>query len=244
MSENVKIVPATCSQCGGTVEVDPNSTEARCPFCGTTFVVDKAINNYNIQHASIGHADNVNIDMTGSVKSVLSFVGEQMRESREVRREIRKAEVENSRMINQGFLKIFGLMCAGMMIIAVIMMIFYQITAEAADSRHNYVDDATFYGAIHGQTADGKELVLAFYDKKGNDVVYVNDGISHVYSSFKKADSSLKGYGNVEKYTIGDTFVVNFCDHNGTPLLITDDGIVFSCEYLTADDVATLISYD
>ena len=90
MADNVKIVPASCTQCGGTVEVDKGSDTAICPFCGTSFIVEKAINNYNVQNATIEHADNVNIDMTGSVKTVLDFVGDQMKESRAERREARK----------------------------------------------------------------------------------------------------------------------------------------------------------
>lgn len=128
MSESVKIVPATCTQCGGTVEVDPNTEKAECPFCGTTFIVEKAINNYYVQHANIGHADNVNIDMTGSVKSVLDFVGDQMKESRAERREERRAAAEDSRQMNRGFLKIFGIMCAAMMVFAFVAFIVLQFT--------------------------------------------------------------------------------------------------------------------
>ena len=31
---NVKMVPAICTQCGGTVEVDKDKETATCPFCG------------------------------------------------------------------------------------------------------------------------------------------------------------------------------------------------------------------
>ncbi|MBO5621655.1 MAG: hypothetical protein J5959_08520 [Butyrivibrio sp.] len=128
MAEHVKIVPASCTQCGGTVEVDPQTENAVCPYCGTTFIVDKAVNNYNVQHATIEHADNVNIDVTGSVKEVLNFVGDQMKEGREDRREARKIEAETSRMISKGFLKIFGYMCIGMLIFALISFIILQFT--------------------------------------------------------------------------------------------------------------------
>lgn len=104
MSENVKIVPASCTQCGGSVEVDPNSEKATCPFCGTTFFVEKAINNYNVQHATIEHADNVNIDMSGTVKTVLDFVGDQIKEGREERKEQRKIDAEKDKIVTQGTL--------------------------------------------------------------------------------------------------------------------------------------------
>ncbi|WP_026662257.1 hypothetical protein [Butyrivibrio proteoclasticus] len=161
MSENVKIVPASCTQCGGTVEVDPQTDIATCPFCGTPFIVEKAINNYNIQHAKIEHADNVNIDMTGSVKSVLDFVGEQMKESRAERREARKIEAENSKMITRGFLKIFGIVCIMGMILAIANFIIFQIrgdddssyseseeySSEAYSSDENDLEDDDFEGA-------------------------------------------------------------------------------------------------
>ena len=41
------IVPAKCTQCGGVLEVDNNMEAAVCPHCGTAFIVEKAINNYN-----------------------------------------------------------------------------------------------------------------------------------------------------------------------------------------------------
>ena len=244
MTENVKIVPATCTQCGGTVHVDPSNTEAKCPFCGTSFVVEKAINNYNIQHATIDHADNVNIDMTGSVKSVLDFFGEQMSEGREIKKEIKKAEAEKDRMITQGFLKMFGIMMAAMMVFGLVAFIFFQVTADAADEHYKYIKNATFLGALHGQNQDDKELVIALYDKNGEKIAYINDGISYVYTSYNEVDSAMKGIGNVEKYTFEGTLVLNFFDLNGVPCLATDDGIIYVCEYLTADDVLALMSYD
>ena len=66
MDNGIKMVPAICTQCGGTVEVDKNEEKAICPFCGTTFLVEKAVNNYN-----------VNIDVSGTVKEILDFAGDQ-----------------------------------------------------------------------------------------------------------------------------------------------------------------------
>ncbi|MBR3357828.1 MAG: hypothetical protein IKG46_08350 [Solobacterium sp.] len=49
MTEEKKtyLKPAICTQCGGKLEVDPSQEAAVCPFCGTPFIVEKAINNYN-----------------------------------------------------------------------------------------------------------------------------------------------------------------------------------------------------
>jgi len=120
MSE-VKMVPAVCTQCGGELEVDPGAEKATCPFCGTSFVVEKAINNYNVEHATIEHADNVNIDMSGTVNSVLGFVGEQMAESREMRKEQRQIQAERSKSFMSLFFKMFGIMFVVMIIVFIIM---------------------------------------------------------------------------------------------------------------------------
>ncbi len=52
------LVPAICTQCGGSLEVDPATDAAVCPFCGTPFIVEKAINQYNTTH--INNRININ----------------------------------------------------------------------------------------------------------------------------------------------------------------------------------------
>lgn len=42
------LTPATCTQCGATLEVDSAQQAAICPFCQTAFVIEQAINNYKI----------------------------------------------------------------------------------------------------------------------------------------------------------------------------------------------------
>ncbi|MCR5556651.1 MAG: hypothetical protein K6F75_03710 [Butyrivibrio sp.] len=54
----------------------------------------------------------------------------------------------------------------------------------------------------------------------------------------------MDGIGAVERYTFEGTLVLNFFTLDGLPFLATDDGIIYSCEYLTADEVATLMSFD
>ena len=97
MEENVKkidLVPAVCTQCGATLEVDPTQEAAVCKFCNTPFIVSKAINNYTIEHA-----DHVTVDLKGSVDSVLDFADKQMEKSREERKEKRLLENEKDKMI-------------------------------------------------------------------------------------------------------------------------------------------------
>ena len=61
-TQETKFVPAVCPKCGGQLQVDPTQEAAVCQYCGTPFIVDKAINQYNIQNATIEHADNVTIN--------------------------------------------------------------------------------------------------------------------------------------------------------------------------------------
>ena len=52
------IIPAKCTNCGASLEVDNTKDAAICPHCGSAFIVEKAINNYNTtNHIS---ADTVN----------------------------------------------------------------------------------------------------------------------------------------------------------------------------------------
>ncbi len=181
MGEHVKIVPALCTQCGGRVEVDPNSEKAACPFCGMTFIVEKAINNYNVQHATIEHADNVNIDMTGTVKTVLDFVGDQIKEGREERKEQRKLEAEKDKIITRGMFKIFGIMFAAMFIFAIIAFIYFQITDKEITDKDSTGD--TVYSNINGWSVAYDDSLfdvaengddVSFEYKNGNETATVN----------------------------------------------------------------------
>lgn len=42
------LVPAICTQCGAQIEVDNTHEAGICKNCGTAFITEKAINNYNI----------------------------------------------------------------------------------------------------------------------------------------------------------------------------------------------------
>ena len=48
MENEVKMVPAQCSQCGGVVEVNRAEEKAVCPYCGTTVMIEKAVSDYNV----------------------------------------------------------------------------------------------------------------------------------------------------------------------------------------------------
>ena len=49
------LVQAKCTNCGGILEVDKENEAAVCKYCGTPFIVEKAINNY-IQNITIENA--------------------------------------------------------------------------------------------------------------------------------------------------------------------------------------------
>lgn len=128
-----RLVPAVCTQCGAALEVDPTQEAAVCKYCNTPFIVDKAIQNYNIKNAKIEHVDTVNIDMKGTADSFFSFVGRQMSESREARREERHERRAESHEINMAFMKIFGYMMIGMFVFAVIAFVVMQFTGGPRD---------------------------------------------------------------------------------------------------------------
>ena len=69
-----RLVPAICTQCGGQVQVDPSQEAAVCQYCGTPFIVEKAIQNYSIQNAKIEHVDTVNINTKGTVMFAIQAI--------------------------------------------------------------------------------------------------------------------------------------------------------------------------
>ena len=49
------LVQAKCTNCGANLEVENTKDAAICPYCGTPYVVEKAINNFNtVNHISAG----------------------------------------------------------------------------------------------------------------------------------------------------------------------------------------------
>jgi len=62
------MVPAVCTQCGGKILVDDSHDAGICEYCGTPFVTEKVINNYNnsfnIKSATININTEESIDRT------------------------------------------------------------------------------------------------------------------------------------------------------------------------------------
>lgn len=57
------LVPARCTQCGGNIEVDNTKEAGVCKYCGTAFITEKVVNNYNsyvTNNINIKHANIIN----------------------------------------------------------------------------------------------------------------------------------------------------------------------------------------
>lgn len=58
-NSEIKIVPAKCTGCGASLKVNANEKAAICPYCNNAYIVEQAINNYNINmvgNVSVGSA--------------------------------------------------------------------------------------------------------------------------------------------------------------------------------------------
>ena len=66
-----KFVDAKCTNCGAKLEVDPNMKKAVCSYCGAEFIVDQAINNYNVQMTGNMNIGQATINVQGMDKGNL-----------------------------------------------------------------------------------------------------------------------------------------------------------------------------
>lgn len=96
-STGTTLVPAKCTSCGGELTVDPTQEAAVCQYCGTPFIVSKAVQNYNIQHNTY-QTNIVNDQRKGAVESILSYTSErQDKKQQRLDEERRRAEEERLR---------------------------------------------------------------------------------------------------------------------------------------------------
>lgn len=63
-------VAAKCTSCGGTLQVDNSKKAAICPYCGSAYVVQDAVNNYMMSVQNL-HADVVNVHDDRATKARL-----------------------------------------------------------------------------------------------------------------------------------------------------------------------------
>ena len=66
------LIKAQCTNCGGVLDVDETKEAAICPFCNTPYVVEKAINLYKVNDASI-NVQNANINVSGMLDADTMF---------------------------------------------------------------------------------------------------------------------------------------------------------------------------
>ena len=71
---STQFVPAKCTACGGELEVDPKQETAVCRYCGETFVVSKAVNNYNVEHNT--YNTKIVNERKGDMESMLNFISD------------------------------------------------------------------------------------------------------------------------------------------------------------------------
>ena len=65
ITQNTKLVPGTCTNCGAAVQVDPNQQAAICPSCGTPYIIQRAINNFNVNNSGKISVENAVINVAG-----------------------------------------------------------------------------------------------------------------------------------------------------------------------------------
>ena len=64
-AQTKKFVPATCTNCGASLEVDPEQETAKCSHCGSAFLIDQAIQNYNVSVAGNLTVNGATINING-----------------------------------------------------------------------------------------------------------------------------------------------------------------------------------
>jgi predicted RNA-binding Zn-ribbon protein involved in translation (DUF1610 family) len=218
MSDNVKMVPALCTQCGGNVEVDLSKETAKCPYCGMEFIVEKAVNNYNVKYAHVEHADNVNIDVTGAVKEVLDFAGEQLKEGREDRRQREKEFAEQSRQSSAAFLKKMGIMFGGMFVFAIVafLVMFFSGKMDGDESASSNdegstiecrLEDGCLYTDVLGK--DVPEWRYLEFDSMGTVLQYESNDESGYHNSVIPEENVTDGVRYVVAGAYEDDFEID-----------------------------------
>lgn len=100
----VRFVPAVCPKCGAELQVDAEQEEAYCQYCGTKFVVEKAVNKYiaqsNTYNTTVNETNNIKIGKKGIIESIADY--KEDKEKREEEEERRQKE-ENWQRIRAVF---------------------------------------------------------------------------------------------------------------------------------------------
>ena len=65
VNTGTQLVPAKCTNCGGQLTVNPEQQAAVCPFCNSAFIVEQAINNFNVKMNGNLNVGNATINVQG-----------------------------------------------------------------------------------------------------------------------------------------------------------------------------------
>lgn len=68
------LVPAICTQCGAQIQVDDTQEAGICKHCGTAFITEKAINNYNTYVTNNNNFAGANVVIVNEPKKKQPFV--------------------------------------------------------------------------------------------------------------------------------------------------------------------------
>ena len=83
---SIHFVPAKCPSCGAVLSVDPSKKTASCEHCGSAFIIDRAIRNYQVKMDGDLNVDKAVINVSGpSVENLLKRAGD-LEEGREFER--------------------------------------------------------------------------------------------------------------------------------------------------------------
>ena len=66
------IVAARCPQCGANIKVDAEKDAGICEYCGTAFITEKAISNYNTYVTNNYAGANINV-VGGNLENLLKM---------------------------------------------------------------------------------------------------------------------------------------------------------------------------
>ncbi len=64
--EKTKLVPAKCTSCGAQLEVDSTQQAAICPYCNSAYIVEQAINNFQVNMSGNMNISNATINVVNS----------------------------------------------------------------------------------------------------------------------------------------------------------------------------------
>ncbi len=118
-------------------------------------------------------------------------------------------------------------------------------TAYAADESGKYLKGAKLEIGLDGTNDAGAEVIIGMYsNKKGDKILYINDGKNHAYTSYTTQSSYSADVGNYQDIYVNDAPIYRYCVINNVPYIITDTADIFTCQYMDAYEMSQIMSYD